>query len=217
MSFSLLDLFNRLGSRPYDWMYRRGAPWESGPRPALVELCDSGRISAERLAPARAVDLGCGTGVDSVFLARRGFDVTGVDFSEVAIERARTSLRNLDFERLPRFAVADILTLPDEVVPGPFDLLFDDGSLDDFASNIRPQVAESITALARPGSVFVMWCFFSHLKDLPRISFTGASRWGAPPIEPGEQERLFGKHWDIERYVPSDPQPDSACFVMTRR
>ncbi len=217
MPRSLLDLFVRLGPRPYDWMYRRGAPWESGPRPVLVELCENGRIAPDRLAPGRAIDLGCGTGVDSVYLAGRGFEVTGVDFSEVAIRRARESVLDQDFTHPPRFEVVDLLALPDGSVRGPFDLLFDGGTLDDFPPGIRPYVARSITDLARPGAVLVMWCFFARVGDLPRMSFEGASRWGAPPIEPGEETALFGEHWDIERYVPSDPQPHSACFYMTRR
>ncbi|MBL7201233.1 MAG: methyltransferase domain-containing protein [Anaerolineae bacterium] len=49
-------------------------PWETGPREELVGLVDSGRI-----APCRAIDLGCGTGSNSIFLAQRGFEVTGVD------------------------------------------------------------------------------------------------------------------------------------------
>ena len=217
MSRSLLDLFTRLGARPYDWMYQRGAPWESGPRPALVELCESGRITRDGLAPGRAIDLGCGTGVDSVYLARRGFEVVGVDFSEVAIRRARQSLENQHFTRPPRFEVADLLALPDETTTGPFDLLFDGGTLDDFPPAVRPRVAESITKLARSGAVLVMWCFYAKGRDLPRMSLKGASRWGAPSIEPGEEGDLFGDHWHIERYVPSDPQPGSACFVMTGR
>jgi SAM-dependent methyltransferase len=80
---SLLDLLSRVRRRAYDSMDRRGAPWESGPRPELVELVESGRVR-----PGRAIDLGCGSGADSVFLAGNGFDVTGVDLSPVAVEKA---------------------------------------------------------------------------------------------------------------------------------
>ncbi|MCX5378429.1 bifunctional 2-polyprenyl-6-hydroxyphenol methylase/3-demethylubiquinol 3-O-methyltransferase UbiG [Streptomyces sp. NBC_00091] len=40
------------------------------------------------LAPGRALDLGCGEGADAVWLARRGWHVTGTDISRVALERA---------------------------------------------------------------------------------------------------------------------------------
>jgi SAM-dependent methyltransferase len=193
-------------------MYRRGAPWESGPRPALVELCEKGRVTPEALRPGRAIDLGCGTGVDSLYLADRGFDVVGVDFSRVAIRRARAAAEQVT--RSPRFEVADLRTLPNETIPGPFDLLFDGGTLDDFSPDVRPEVASVITRLARPGSMFVMWCFYARPEELPRMSLKGASRWGAPPIEPGEEAALFGERWEIAPFGPIDR--GSACFVMVK-
>jgi SAM-dependent methyltransferase len=136
----------------------------------------------------------------------------GVDFSEVAIGRARKAA--VDSERSPRFVIADLLQLPNDAIPGPFDLLFDGGTLDDFPPDKRPAVASAITRLARPGSVFVMWCFYARTADLPRMSFQGPSRWGAPPIEPGEEAALFGDQWQIETYGPTGQ--GSACFVMVK-
>ena len=66
----------------------------------------------------RALVIACGTGRNALYLAEHGFDVTGVDISEVAIERAsqEARARRLDVE----FVVADI----DEFVPeGAFDLI----------------------------------------------------------------------------------------------
>lgn len=198
-------------------MYRRGAPWESGPRPALVQLVESGRITPEVLTPARAIDLGCGSGADSVYLAERGFDVTGIDFSSVAIDKARIAAEGLDPSQRPTFVVGDLREIPNDDLFGPFDLLFDGGTIDDFPSSVRPSVVSGITRLARPGAVMIVWCFYAHVKDLPLMSFGGPSRFGAPPIEPGEEVALFGEHWDMDRYVPRDAGRYEACFVLTRR
>ena len=50
----------------------------------LVELLESGTLK-----PSKALDIGCGTGYYSLYLASKGFDVTGVDLSPSAIAIAR--------------------------------------------------------------------------------------------------------------------------------
>ena len=51
----------------------------------------NGRLAAETadLDPGRALDVGCGEGADAIWLARRGWTVTAIDISDVAIGRAR--------------------------------------------------------------------------------------------------------------------------------
>lgn len=209
---SLLDIFARMGPRPYDWMYRRGAPWESGPRPELVRLVESGRISPTTVGPA-ALDVGCGSGADSVYLSRQGFRVTGVDFSRVAIDKARTAADEAG--QSPSFVAADLLDLPASVA-GPFDLIFDGGTVDDFPPSMRPRVASALTQRSSPGATLIMWCFYADRRRLPWFSLRGASRWGAPPIEPGEEEMLFGTDWSIQDLHLADTPPGAACFLMTR-
>ena len=55
----------------YEVMYKRfRAPWEIGPREELVTLVEDGA-----LPPCRAIDLGCGSGANAIYLAQHGFDV----------------------------------------------------------------------------------------------------------------------------------------------
>ena len=78
---------------------------------ALVDHIDS-------LKPGRALDLGCGSGGNAVWLAARGWQMTAVDFSEVAIEKAkaRAADRGVGVE----YVVSDVTTYHPE---GLFDLI----------------------------------------------------------------------------------------------
>lgn len=203
------------GAWLYDLLYRVGAPWEGGPRSELVELVESGRLSAEVLAPGRAIDLGCGSGANAIFLAAHGFDVTGVDFSSVALSKARRAAERSGTASV-RFIRGDLTATSIPTVPGPFDLLVDYGTLDDLPAEGRRRMATLVASLARQGSKFLLWCFYGARAELPRLSFSGPSRV-APGIEPGETEALFGRTFVIERLpLPAPPDP-YACFLMTRR
>lgn len=73
----------------YNWLYRTGrAHWDIGPRKELVEAVESGRIQ-----PCRAIDLGCGTASNAIFLAQHGFAVTGTDYTRAAIWSTSTKER----------------------------------------------------------------------------------------------------------------------------
>lgn len=68
----------------WDTRYRErdGAMWSGRPNGRLVaEVAD--------LTPGRALDVGCGEGADAIWLARRGWTVTAIDMSDVAVCRAR--------------------------------------------------------------------------------------------------------------------------------
>ena len=56
--------------------------WSAEPNRFLV-------AEVETLPPGRALDLACGEGRNAVWLAERGWDVTGVDFSKVGLDKAR--------------------------------------------------------------------------------------------------------------------------------
>lgn len=80
-------------------------------------------IADERIAPCRAIDLGCGSGTHAVWLAQQGFDVVGVDLSPLAIEMA--SNRAAAAGVRVHFLAADLLALPD--LDPPFQFFFDRG------------------------------------------------------------------------------------------
>ena len=200
----------------YDLLYRIGAPWDGPPRAELVRLVESGVLTPARLAPGRALDLGCGTGANLRYLARHGFESTGVDFSRVALRVARQLAEAEATGTVIRLVEGDLTAPAIPGVEGPFDLLVDYGTLDDLEPAGRRAMASLVARLARPGSAFLWWCFWARRSDLPRVSLTGPSRM-VPVIEPGEETSLFGDAFAIERLPDPDPATHAACFLMTRR
>jgi SAM-dependent methyltransferase len=192
----------------YNAAYRLGrAPWEIGPRVELVDLVTSGR-----LRPGRAVDLGCGTGANALFLAEHGFDVTGVDFSTVALAKARAAAERAG--RAVSFVEGDLTALRHDI--GRFDLLVDYGTLDDFAPADRDRYVDNVLPLAATGARFLLWCF-----QWPPRRF---DRWlRFPTMAPGEVEWRFGGTFTIERIAGTDTPrmrrliPGHAAYLMTRR
>src|SRR6201995_4565236 len=74
-------------------------------------------------APRSSLELGCGVGRFSRYLAQQGVRATGVDWSPVAIGKARDNAA-LD-PRPPSFVIGDVTRL--DGISGPFDLAFDVG------------------------------------------------------------------------------------------
>jgi len=196
----------------YDLLYRFGAPWEGGPRSELVSLVESRRLDPAKLP--RAIDLGCGSGANSVFLAEHGFDVTGVDFSPVALSKARALAT--EHAVTVTFVQGDLTAGHIPGADGPFDLLVDYGTLDDLKGARRDAMAATIIRLAHPGATFLLWCFCAEPADLPLISFNGPSRLSGALTE-REIARMFEKNFSIER-LPEPPHDSLfGCFLLTNK
>jgi len=122
-------------------------PWDTGePDPLLVEFITSGAV-----APTSTLEIGAGTGTNSVWLAERGFNVLGVDVSELAVARAEAKAEG---RALPcRFAVADFLATAPE---GRFQFVFDRGCFHVFDEpDERQRFAERVAAALAPGGVWL--------------------------------------------------------------
>lgn len=117
--------------------------WSAGPNRFLV-------AEVAGLEPGRALDLACGEGRNAIWLAEQGWRVTGVDFSDVAVEKGRRIAERRGVE--VDWQVEDVLAYEPE--PGAFDLviLF---YLQLVADELRPVLARAARAVA-PGGTFLL-------------------------------------------------------------
>jgi SAM-dependent methyltransferase len=186
--------------RLYERQYRRGGArhWDTGiTPPEVVEV-----VEGEHPPSGRALDLGCGTGTNVRYLAEHGFEVVGVDFSRLAIERARAKLEGVDRARVLEGDVTELWELG---VRGPFDLVLDIGCFHGLPRRRRDAYVEAVERVARPGALFLM---FAWGRRGPSGLFTGVSR--------SEMDRRFGNGFDLFRIDPGT-QPKGAAWYHLRR
>jgi SAM-dependent methyltransferase len=100
--------------------YKEGStPWDIGkPDFNLVQT-----VTTMPIAPCKALEIGCGTGDNAIWLSQQHFTVVGVDGSEIAIEKARDKAAKANASCI--FAVLNILK--DHVDGAPFGFVFDRG------------------------------------------------------------------------------------------
>jgi SAM-dependent methyltransferase len=131
----------------WDALYREGTPpWESGvPSAELVRT-----IEADLIPRGTALELGCGTGADAVYLATQGFDVTAVENSPTALERARGRAQEEDV--LLRFVLDDVFEFGRTC--GPFDLVYDAGFYHFARHRDLQHLLDVLWRVTRPGSFY---------------------------------------------------------------
>lgn len=130
----------------------RGWSARKAPPPPLVNLVRSGVVKA-----GRALDIGCGEGRASIYLAKRGFEVTGFDLSPRAIEtaRAKAEAAGLAID----FFVEDATNLA-QFAAG-FDFAYDWGMLDLFTPQreARERYLDGVRHALNVGGRFAIFCF----------------------------------------------------------
>ncbi len=116
----------------------------------FAEVAINGRIE-----PCKTITLGCGVGRETIYLAKKGFDVIGLDFSPTAIKKARRRAKAAGVE--VAFIVDDLTNL--RHIEGTFDLVTDFGALNDLSQKSRDLYMENVLPLTHPGSQYLMFCF----------------------------------------------------------
>ena len=171
---------------PYRLLYLVGiTPWdrEQIPQP-VTELADELAAS-----PGRALDVGCGTGRDAVYLAGRGWTVAGVDGVERALGSARERSRKAGVE--VSWALGDVTRLESLGIGDGFDLILDRGCFHGLTEEERRRCAAGMTASAAPGARLLLYAFAPRGRGL-----------GPRGVTPEQLASHFQDGWELVATVP---------------
>ncbi len=170
---------------PWDASYTNGpAPWDVGrPQPAVVRVAAGGGFAGSVL------DVGCGTGENTLHIAALGLPVLGVDVAETALATARASAaaRGIAAE----FATADALRL--DRLGHTFDTVLDSALFHTFDGDEQPAYAASLASVATRGTTLYVLCFSDASPDT-----------GPHPVSREELAAAFSPAtgWNLTALVP---------------
>ena len=179
---TLFRLFYRLGFTPWDG------------HPIAKNLQDL----VEELPAGNALDLGCGTGDSSIYLAQHGWKVTGVDYVPRALAKARAKASATTAS--VNFVRADVTRLSQEGVGTDFGLIADSGCLHNMSDGDRDAYVREVSAVAAPGARLLI------------VAFLPGGRFGVRGVQPDEMERRFTANWTMlstgsERQLDQEQTP----------
>lgn len=176
--------------------YEKGdTPWETGQPSSELN-----RVLAEvPIRPCRALELGCGTGSSAVWLAQQGFEITALDLSPQAIEKARQRAEAAGVN--VRFLVADVLNPPPELA-NPFDFFFDRGCYHVVRRDDPEAYVRTLCRLTGPKALGLVLAGNAREPHDP----------GPPVVREEEIRKELGSHFDLVhlrefRFDPNDAVP----------
>ena len=200
----------------YKVAYRIGFhPWED------AEQCPgfSGRLLelvAEEEANAapfgRALDIGTGSGIWGIALARRGWDVTGVDLVPKAIERAkeRINAEKIDMKTV----LGDVTRLRDAGIGDGYRLVLDTGTFHDFDTDAQVAMGREIEAIAADDATIILTVWPRRRRPLIR----GVDRHEIEAAFPGWQITDVGPSgYMAPRILNAVLRPDEHFYRLRRR
>ena len=196
LSFELAYLF---GYTPWD-------RWGGKPLRQLREFFEG----PQALRPGRAIDVGCGRGRASIYLAQRGWQVTGVDTVERALRVARRRAARAGVE--VAFVHGDVTRLDQADIAGPFDLFLDLGCFHILGEEERARYGASLAAVAAPAARLILFAF-GHNKH----------PFGPRGAEREDIEQKLSPDWVIRWSAPEHdlpyrtPRGASATWYMLER
>jgi cyclopropane fatty-acyl-phospholipid synthase-like methyltransferase len=184
----------------YNLWYYLDPPWDTGiTPPEMVEAI----AGPEALTPGRALDLGCGTGTNSLFLARHGWHVVGVDLAGRAVRKAKrkASKAGLSVD----FYTADVTKL--DFLDPFFDLALDIGCFHALNDEGWGRYRDQLQRLLRPEARFMLYAFGPRQGRFMQMGIT-----------PDQVLQLFQSDFRLLRVeAGADPGGPSAAWYWLER
>jgi SAM-dependent methyltransferase len=168
----------------FRFFYRVGfTPWEGHPIGQGLRGLVEGTPDTPALPTGLALDVGCGTGDSSIYLAQHGWKVTGVDYVAKPLDKARVKAGaaavSVDFVR------ADVTQLSQAGVGTGFQLIVDNGCIHNMSGADREAYVREVSAVAAPDARLLI------------VAFPPGGRFGVPGIDHAEIERRFTPSWTL--------------------
>ncbi len=190
----------------YQAFYRIGfTPWDGHALSSFLRDLIEGPAA---LPAGTAIDIGCGTGDSSIYLARHGWQVTGVDVAAKALDKAAAKAAaehvRVDFVR------ADATRLSSAGVGEACTLILDSGCLHGMSDDARDRYVAELGAIAAPQTRLLIF------------AFTPGGQTGVRGIDHAEIERRFTPQWDLvsaadDPEMTDNPQHPARHYLLQRR
>lgn len=174
----------------------------------LIEREEVGREPPYGLA----LDLGTGSGVWGVHLARRGWRVTGIDFVSSALDRARDRIREAGVEM--KLVQGDVTTLRAAGIGSNFRLVLDTGTFHDFDPARQRAMGREIDAISGPDATVLLLVWPRRFRPLIRGASHGEIEEAFPAWSITDVE---ASHFKLPKPLELILRPDEHWYRLRRR
>ena len=166
-----------------------------------------------RQAPyGRALDLGTGSGIWGIELAKRGWQVTGVDLVEKALRRARVRVRSAGVEM--KLIQGDVTALGRANIGDGFRLILDTGTFHGLQPEEQIAMGQEVTAVSAPDATMLLLVWPRRIRPLIR----GACRKEVEAAFPGwEITAVEPSFFNLPKPLELILRPDEKWYRLRRR
>ena len=182
----------------FQYWYFGQPKWDTGiSPPELLDFIDKNK-------PARAIDIGCGTGTNVITLAKAGWQVTGVDFAPRAIQLSKQKLNSSRAQADLRISDATNLN----GIVGPYEFALDIGCFHSIQKDGKAKYLKQLDRILVPNG---FWLMYGFLKPDSKHAGTG--------LAPEDLSLISSQLTLISRLDGLDDKRDrkSAWFLYQKR